>query len=53
MSEAPFSRTAVLGRQGLIDSGLAVLTAVMLLGCRASPAAVPVVGAAAVIKDRP
>jgi hypothetical protein len=47
MPEEPVSRTAVLRRQGLVESGFAVLTAVMLLAGGASPAAVLAIGAAA------
>ena len=47
MPEETVSRTAVLRRQGLVESGFAVLTAVMLLGGSASPAAVLAIGAAA------
>jgi hypothetical protein len=47
MSEETVSRTAVLRRQGLVESGFAVLTALMLLGGSASPAAVLAIGGAA------
>jgi hypothetical protein len=47
MSEQPDSRTAQLRRQGLTESGFAVLTAALLVGGSASPAIVLAIGAAA------
>jgi hypothetical protein len=45
---APAPRTLLLRRQGLIDSGFALATAVLLLGTSASPAIALSVGVVAV-----
>ncbi|MFZ4756762.1 MAG: hypothetical protein ACOYLX_01185 [Burkholderiaceae bacterium] len=48
MDAAPAPRTLLLRRQGLIDSGFALATAVLLLGGSASPAITVSVGLVAV-----